>query len=356
MTAPVETSDAGRRGRIKCVVWDLDNTLWDGVLLEDGAVRVRAHVIEVIRQLDGRGILNSVASRNEHDEALAVLERLGLGDLFLFPQISWNPKSEAVATIAREINIGVDAIAFVDDQEFELAEVAHALPEVLCVNAAALDGLLDLPEFAPRTITDESARRREMYRAAIARREAEDAVREVDDEFLAGLDMVFSMAPADEVDLARAEELTVRTHQLNSTGVTYSYEELDALRRSPDHLLLVATLTDRFGSYGKIGLALVDRSRPVWRLKMMLMSCRVMSRGVGTLMLGEIGRLAAEHADGLEAEFSDTGRNRIMYITYRFAGFSEVALDGSACVLRADVSRIPPRPAYVRLELTGMGR
>jgi FkbH-like protein len=347
--------DARRRGRIKCVVWDLDNTVWDGVLLEDRAVTVRQQVVDLIRALDARGILNSVASRNDHDAAMDVLEREGLAELFLFPQISWNPKSQAIATIAREINIGVDSIAFVDDQEFELAEVAHAHADVFCVNADAVDGLLDLPEFTPARITDESGRRRELYRAAIARRAAEASADGVDEGFLATLDMVFSIAPAAEDDLARAEELTVRTNQLNSTGVTYSYDELDALRRSPDHLLLVASLSDRFGSYGKIGLALVDLSRKTWRLRMLLMSCRVMSRGVGTVMLGEILRLAADRAEGLRAEFTDTGRNRIMYVTYRFAGFSEVAREGDTCVLGADLSRVPPRPAYVRVELDGMG-
>ena len=85
------------------------------------------------------------------------------------------------------------------------------------------------------------------------------------EEFLATLGMIFTIAPAGEEDLQRAEELTVRTNQLNSTGYTYSYEELDALRESPDHLLLVATLADRFGSYGKIGLALVEKGEPDWR-------------------------------------------------------------------------------------------
>ena len=85
------------------------------------------------------------------------------------------------------------------------------------------------------------------------------------------------------------------------------------------------------------------------------MSCRVMSKGVGTIMLGEILRLAAAEAGGLEAEFTDTGRNRVMYVTYRFAGFSEVARAGTTCVLDADLSRVPPRPAYVRINLDGMG-
>jgi FkbH-like protein len=347
--------ESPRRGRIKCVVWDLDNTVWDGVLLEDPHVTIRPQVVELIRALDARGVLNSLASRNDREAAMSVLERHGLAELFLFPQISWSPKSQAIATIAREINIGVDSIAFVDDQEFELAEVAHAHPGAYCVNADEVVGLLDLPEFTPLRITDESGRRREMYRAAIARKAAEDAAEGVDEGFLATLNMVFALAPAGHEDLARAEELTVRTNQLNSTGVTYSYEELDCLRRSPDHMLLVASLTDRFGSYGKVGLALVDMTRDVWRLKMLLMSCRVMSRGVGTVMLGEILRLAAARAQGLQAEFTDTGRNRVMYVTYRFAGFSEMAREGTTCVLDADLTRLPPRPEYVRLDLDGMG-
>jgi len=339
------------QGKIKCVVWDLDNTLWDGVLLEDGDVAVRPSVVDHIHRLDAMGVLHSVASKNDHEAAMAKLTELGLADMFLFPQISWNAKSSSIERIATKLNLGLDAFAFVDDQEFELAEVGHALPTVTCVDSAVMDDVLARPEFRPRFVTDESAQRRGMYQSQLARDDIESDFVGTSEEFLASLGMTFTIAPARTEDLQRAEELTVRTNQLNSTGRTYSYDELNALRESPDHLLLVASLTDRFGSYGKIGLALVEKGTPDWQLNMMLMSCRVMSRGVGTVLLGHIMGLARAAGAGLRADFVETGRNRMMQITYAFSGFREASRDGKHVVLAADLSQIQPPPGYVVMEV-----
>ena len=338
-----------REGRVKCVVWDLDNTLWDGVLLEDQDVSPRPEVVAVIEELDRRGVLHSVASRNDHDLAMDTLARFGLHEYFLYPQISWNDKSTAVATVAGRLNIGLDAVAFVDDQEFELAEVRFAHPDVVGVHAEDVAALPGLPEFTPRFVTEESGRRREMYRSAMDRDRAEADFTGSNEQFLATLDMEFTIAPAGEDDLQRAEELTIRTNQLNSTGVTHSYAELDGYRTSPDHLLLVAALDDRFGSYGTIGLALVHKRDRAWRLKLLLMSCRVLSRGVGGVLLNHIMRLARDAGVDLEAELVDTGRNRMMYVTYRFAGFTQVGVEDGVSVLRADLDRVADAPTYLRL-------
>ncbi|HYX22776.1 MAG TPA: HAD-IIIC family phosphatase, partial [Thermoanaerobaculia bacterium] len=310
---------------IKCVVWDLDDTVWDGILLEDPEVRLRPPVVEILRALDERGILHSIASRNEHDLAMAKLRELGIDDYFLYPQINWNSKAASLARIAQDLNLALDAFAFVDDQPFEREEVAFSHAGVLCLDSALLDDLLDRPEFNPRFITEDSRLRRRMYQADARRNREEAEFVGPQEEFLATLGMVFTIAPCREEDLKRAEELTVRTHQLNTTGYTYSYEELDALRRSPRHELLIASLEDRHGAYGKIGLSLIEKDADVWTVKLLLMSCRVMSKGVGTILIHHLLRRAKEAGVRLRAELVDTGRNRQMLITYRFAGFKEVA-------------------------------
>jgi FkbH-like protein len=147
----------------------------------------------------------------------------------------------------------------------------------------------------------------------------------------------------------RAEELTVRTHQLNTTGYTYSYEELDELRHSPNHLLLIAGLDDQFGSYGKIGLALVELGPQAWTIKLLLMSCRVISRGVGAVVLTQIMKLAKSAGVRLRAEFISNDRNRMMYVTYKFAGFREMESGGKAVVLENDLSRVQEFPAYIHV-------
>jgi FkbH-like protein len=334
---------------IKCVVWDLDNTIWDGILLEDADVTLRAGVSEIIQELDRRGILNSIASRNDYQLAIDKLTSFGLDEYFLYPEINWNSKAASLEAIAKALNIGLDTFAFVDDQPFEREEVAFLHPEVLCVDAADIHRLLDMPRFTPRFITPESRLRRQMYQSDGLRAGAESEFSGSNEEFLSTLDMVFTIKRADEGDLKRAEELTLRTHQLNTTGYTYSYDELDVFRRSDDHLLLIASLEDRFGTYGTIGLALVERGRPAWTIKLLLMSCRVMSRGVGTIMMSYIMSRAREAGARLRAHFIPNGRNRMMYVTYKFGGFKQVEKQGDLAILEHDLSQVQTFPAYVQM-------
>ncbi|MEM8676960.1 MAG: HAD-IIIC family phosphatase [Cyanobacteria bacterium P01_G01_bin.67] len=336
---------------IKCVVWDLDNTLWDGVLLEDNQVSLRNDVINIIKTLDNRGVLQSIASKNEQAKAMAKLEELGLHEFFLYPQINWNSKADSIIKIAESINISTDTIAFIDDQLFELEEVKFSQPEVLCIDAASLNQLLDLPEMNPRFITEDSKIRRLMYLSDIERNQAESEFIGPQAEFLATLNMHFTIASAQEEDLQRAEELTVRTNQLNTTGYTYSYEELNQFRQSDQHKLLIASLEDKYGTYGKIGLALVECQESLWTIKLLLMSCRVMSRGVGTVMLNYIIKLAKENDVRLCAEFVSNNRNRMMHISYKFAGFKEIEKMGELVVLENDLTLIQPLPEYMKIEI-----
>lgn len=339
--------------KIKCVVWDLDNTIWEGVLIEGDKVIVREGIVDIIKTLDKRGILQSIASKNDYNLAMAKLSELGLMEYFIYPQINWNPKSSSVKTIAKQINIGIDTLMFIDDQQFEREEVAFSAPEVLCIDAVNLSSLVDMPELNPRFITVDSKMRRQMYQSDINRNQDEEAFNGTQEEFLASLDMVFTISNVDEGDLQRAEELTVRTHQLNATGYTYSYEELDSFRKSERHKLFIASLDDKYGAYGKIGLTLVECEESVWTLKLLLMSCRVMSRGVGTIMLNHIMRIAKEAGVHLRAEFVPNDRNRMMYVTYKFSGFKEIMEKENLLVLENDLELIQPLPSYLKLCIEG---
>jgi FkbH-like protein len=336
---------------IKCVVWDLDNTLWKGVLLEDDRVYLKSNVIDIIKTLDNRGILQSIASKNERTKAIAKLEELGLQEFFLYPQINWNSKASSIKKIAQSINIGIDTIAFIDDQLFELEEVKFSHPEVLCIDAASLNQLLDMSEMNPRFITEDSKKRRLMYLSDIDRDQAESEFVGPQQEFLATLNMHFTISAAQEEDLQRAEELTVRTNQLNTTGYTYSYEELNQFRQSDKHKLLIASLEDKYGTYGKIGLALVECQDSLWTIKLLLMSCRVISRGVGTVMLNYIIKLAKENDVRLCAEFVSNNRNRMMHISYKFAGFKEIEKMGELKVMENNLTRIQPLPEYMKIKI-----
>ncbi|MEK6278962.1 MAG: HAD-IIIC family phosphatase [Acidobacteriota bacterium] len=351
MSAQSKLAELARNSSIKCVVWDLDNTLWKGILLEDNDVELRPEVVQIIKVLDERGILHSVASKNDYFSAVEKLKELQLLEYFLYPQISWSTKVKGIETIAKSLNIGLDAIAFIDDQPFERDEVAHTLPMIMCLDAARLDHLLEMSEMMPRFITEDSKARRFMYARDIKRKQVEDEFVGPKEEFLATLRMHFCIELAQAEDLRRAEELTVRTHQLNSTGHTYSYEELDEFRQSDSHLLLVGSLDDRYGSYGKIGLALVECSPGHWNVKLLLMSCRVMSTGVGTIMINYIRQFARSIGVKLTAEFLPTERNRMMYVTYKFAGFREIDKRYGLIRLENDLGSVPAFPDYIRVSV-----
>ncbi|MDZ7992534.1 MAG: HAD-IIIC family phosphatase [Nostoc sp. EspVER01] len=321
LTSKLVNNQKVSRKVIKCVVWDLDNTLWDGVLLEDSCVYVRENIVDIIKSLDSRGILQSIASKNEPARAIAKLEELSLKEYFLYPQINWNSKVASIQEISKLINIGINTIAFIDDQPFELEDVNFSLPEVMCINAANINRLLDMPEIQPCFITEDSKTRRLMYVSDIQRKKNEEEFVGSKEEFLATLNMQMTISSAKEEDLQRVEELTLRTNQLNTTGYTYSYEELNQFRQSDNHQLLIAGLNDKYGSYGKIGLSLIECQRNLWTIKILLMSCRVMSRGVGSIMLNHIIHMAKNQNASLQAEFVPNERNRFMYITYKFASF-----------------------------------
>jgi FkbH-like protein len=210
--------------------------------------------------------------------------------------------------------------------------------------------LLQMPELKPESITTESRMRRQLYLGEMRRKQTEEAFTGAHEEFLSTLGMVFTITSARAEDLTRAEELTNRTNQLNTTGRTYSREELEELRCSSRHLLLMAELSDKFGGYGKIGLALVERDPEVWTIKLLLMSCRVMNRGVGMILLNYILRRARESGVRLLSEFVANDRNRMMYVTYKFAGFTEVETSDGVQILQHSLESIPPVAGYVRVE------
>ncbi|MBN1050263.1 HAD-IIIC family phosphatase [Clostridium botulinum] len=335
--------------KIKCVIWDLDNTLWDGILIEDKDVKLKNNIVNIIKTLDSRGILQSICSKNDFSLAWNKLKEFNLEEYFIYPEINWNAKSIGVSNIAKNINIGIDTIAFIDDQVFEREEVKFKFPQVLSLDAAVIDSLLDMDEMNPRFITEDSKSRRMLYMNDIKRNKDEEIFEGTAEEFLKSLNLVFKVENVKADDLKRAEELTVRTHQLNATGYTYSYEELEQLSKSDNHGVLIAQLEDKYGDYGKIGLALVEKKDKTWILKLLLMSCRVVSRGVGSVMLNYIMNKAKSENVKLLAEFVPTDRNRMMYITYKFNGFNETNNEDGKVLFEADLNNLKSLPEYIEL-------
>jgi FkbH-like protein len=335
---------------VKCLVWDLDDTLWDGVVLEGDRPRPFPAAIEALHTLDRRGILHAVAGRGELARATGHLAEHGLTDLFCAVQVGWGDKSTAIRRIAAELNLGLDTIAFADNDPAERAEVAAALPMVRCYPAERVGELAGLAEFRPELVTGEARRRRHRYLAERDRAAAERAFPGSPPEFLASLGLTMTVRAATEDDFARAHELTLRTHQLNTTGRTLDAAQLRELCASREHEVLVADVTDRFGAHGTVGLAVLRHHGPDTVLELLLTSCRVLNRGIGTVLLGHLVRDVLARGQRPVARFVPTAANRIMLVTLRFAGFAPAGPGGAELTLVCDPRRPPPpRPAHVRI-------
>jgi len=274
---------------VKCIVWDLDNTLWDGILIEDGmdGVRLKPGVVDVIRELDGRGILHSIASKNTFNEAMQALKGLGCDEFFLAPKISWSPKSEGLRAIAQELNISLDSILFVDDSEFEREEVRSGCPEVRVIDAVRYRTLIEMEE-CKVPVTSESKERRKMYQVEAARK---DVAADFADDYMAFLrhcQIQLRIQPMTQENLERVHELTQRTNQMNFSGNRYSREVLEGILRSSHMNTYVLTCEDRFGSYGIVGVCIVDNREP--RMTDLMFSCRVQAKRVEHAFVGYIVR------------------------------------------------------------------
>lgn len=322
------------QAKIKCVVWDLDNTLWDGILVEDGPekLKLKPGISEVIRELDRRGILHSIASKNNREEALKVLKHFELDDYFLCPQISWSPKSGAIRAIAQDLNIGVDTLLYVDDSQFELEQVKAIHPQVRTLHAENYLMIPQMPE-CPDSITGESQSRRRMYQTEASRQSVAAGFGQDYMAFLKHCNIQLVVKALSEENLERVHELTQRTNQMNFSGNRYDRAVLRQILDSPDLDTYVLDCKDRFGSYGVIGFSIIDRHEP--RMTDLMFSCRIQSKRVEHSFLAYVIRkYVAETGRDFRANYRKTPRNEPSGKVFADLGFEEEgAHDGVSFLL-----------------------
>ena len=294
---------------IKCVVWDLDNTLWDGILLENDDVTTRQEVIDLLHRLDQRGILLSIASKNDFEYAWERLTTLGLDELFLYPQISWAPKSEGLRTIASQLSIGIDTFAFIDDNPFELEEVARNLPEVTCINVRDLASI-DTDERFKGSDSVEAGKRRSYYRDAMQRTEVQTQFGDDYRAFLASCEIILQVEDFSAGNQGRVEELVQRTNQLNFSGNKYTREDLASLIDDDGLEKHVLSCSDRYGSYGIVGFSLVRRQDSVITIEDFMLSCRVQGKLIEQAFFAWLVQNGGSTVSDLRVNFYATGRNR----------------------------------------------
>lgn len=299
---------------VKCVAWDLDNTLWKGILVEDGVERLVLNegAVSLIKELDRRGIVHTVLSKNDQGPALEALKKFGVEEYFVFPHINWLPKSGNLQAAAKEINIGLDTFAFIDDSPFERGEVSEKLPMVRVFNATEIGDLATRSEFNP-PISSESANRRLSYRKEMQRKTAASEFQGDYDEFLRSCGIVltmFDLRTASEAEYRRCYELIQRTNQLTLAGHRYSEDEFKNFVMRSGIRAFGIRCADKFGDYGIVGAVIYSIDGNAAKVEEFVMSCRVAKKRCEDATVNWIASVARRQgALMLSADVIETGRN-----------------------------------------------
>lgn len=337
----------------KCVVLDLDNTLWGGVVGEDGAQGIKLgdtspgseyrEFQRYLLTLADRGILLAINSKNNPDDALEVLrEHEGMllrEAAFSAQRINWLPKPDNMVSIAQELGIGLDALVFVDDNPDEREMMRQVLPQVLTVNLPAdparyRQALESLPQLQTLTATAEDAARVDLYRSRREREGLKEATGSLDD-YLRSLEIVAEIEPASESALPRVQQLFQRTNQFNLTTRRYDQGALAGFARDPGWQLYTLRARDRFGDHGLVATALVRTGAGEWVIDSFLMSCRVIGYGLETALLARV--CADARAAGVSrviGEYIETRKNVPARDFYTRHGFAPLAAPNGDGVLR----------------------
>ena len=338
---------------IKVVAWDLDNTIWDGVLVEDGAdkLKLKPGIIDIIEQLDKRGILNTVVSKNNESDALAQLKTVGLDKYILHPQIGWGQKGQYLKTLVNQFNVGEDTFAFIDDSPFERDEALNLNPTIRAYDAVLYDTLLELPEFNPPVSTD-SHHRREFYRFEQDRGKALSSFAGEYLSFLKECQIKLSIYAPQHSNIDRIHELVQRTNQLNFSGNRYTRGEIEKILADPGYETFIMDCEDKYGQYGTIGFAIVNKQAA--QLIDLMFSCRVQAKRIEHAFLSFLlDRYKTEGFKTFTALYHPTDRNQQAGEVFNDWKFKNVGREGNLDTFEFDLINPIPNDEVINVLWNG---
>ena len=357
----------------KCLVLDLDNTLWGGVIGEDGLGGIKlggdqtgeafVEFQEYILRLKDKGIILAVCSKNNEADAREPFEqhpemKLKLEDVAAFVA-NWETKPDNLRQIAKILNIGLDSLVFVDDNPVECAAVRRELPQVDVIALPADPSgytrrLAQYLLFETASFTGEDARRTAQYRARAAAANLEKSAGSIE-ELWQSLDMVAKVAPFDEINLARIVQLIGKTNQFNLTTRRHGLAQVEAFLHDPDCIHFYLRLRDRFADHGLVSLMIAFRRGRVIEIDTWLMSCRVIGRSVEQTMLHYLSRQAARYgAAKIRGLYIPSAKNELVADLYERMGFSqaEALAEGRAFEYELGASGLVTNP-FIQIETVG---
>jgi FkbH-like protein len=360
----------------KALVVDLDNTLWGGVIGEDGMTGIKLSaeypgacyqaLQRAMLDLSQRGILLAICSKNNPEDAMDALEHHP--DMLLRPQhfaamrINWNDKAQNLREIAAELNFSIDSLAFLDDNPVEREQMRTTLPEVKVIDlpqdpidyAAALR---DCPVFERLTLSHEDRVRTTLYAAERQRSQVEHTFTSKED-FFRFLEVEADVAPVVPATLARISQLTQKTNQFNLTTRRYSEQQIAELAAGADAQVVSIRVRDRYGDHGLVGVAITRDHCEDCEIDTFLLSCRVIGRNVETALLAHLAGQARDRGRRrLLGRFLPTRKNAPARDFYPRHGFQLQSQDGEGSLWMLDLTRAEvPRPEWIKMNIVNGGK
>ncbi|NMA36941.1 MAG: HAD-IIIC family phosphatase [Papillibacter sp.] len=351
-------------GRVmKCVVCDLDNTLWGGVIGDDGLEGIELGELgdgaaftalqRWLKELKNRGIILCVCSKNEEAAAKEPFEKhpdmvLRLEDISVFIA-NWQDKAANIRLIQKTLDIGMDSLVFIDDNPFEREAVRSLIPEI-CVTdlpedpAEYLPYLQSLNLFETASFSEEDSKRTEQYRAEFGRVRQQELFSSYE-HYLKSLEMTAEAEPFSSFWFPRIAQLTQRSNQFNLRTVRYTEADIARLAEDEGYVTLYFTLKDNFGDYGLIAVVILEKQADNLFIHEWLMSCRVLKRGMEEFIADKILSTAAELGfKTVTGEYIPTKKNAMVAQLYEKLGFSP--LGGG--LFRAEVKNYTPHKTYIK--------
>ena len=327
----------------KCLVLDLDNTLWGGVLGEDGVGGIQLgptgegqvyyYLQKLILSLKKRGVILAINSKNNRGDLDDVFKNhpymVLKEDDFVVIKANWSDKASNIKEISKELNIGIDSMVFLDDDPINRELVKSELPDVEVIELTDNPGeylniLLDYDGFDSFSITNEDKIKSDMY---LADKNRDVFKKEVDlESYLSGLSLSINIKEVDDLSLDRAVQLTQKTNQFNLTTRRYQKEDMKALIGDDKFKIFLGSVSDRFGDYGFTALAVVIDKGDYWYIDTMLLSCRVLGRNIEDqflrFILNELKKFDTKRVVG---KYIETKKNSQVKDFYSRFGFKEIS-------------------------------
>jgi len=335
----------------KCLVLDLDNTLWKGIVGEDGVDGIVPDVDfqKYILSLYDKGVLLAINSKNNEKDAYDAIDNnkdmILKGKHFAAHRINWNDKATNMRELADELNLGMDSFVFVDDSAFEQDLIRSSFPEIAVV---PINRLNTYTGFSSKGITEEDKKRSQMYKDEKKRNELKFSSIDVDD-YLRTLELKVKIKEVSKETIPRTSQLTQKTNQFNLTTRRYSEDDIKNFVKKGWKIWTLEA-SDKFGDYGIVGVVILEPKGDIWNIDTFLLSCRILGRKVEEVLFGYIlDNAKKENISTIVGKFIPTQKNKPSETFFADIGFKEVSKSDKIHIYEYHITRDFKTPSFIEL-------